>query len=142
MTKNANMDFNKSMQDMMSAFPFDGSAMQNALKNQAAIAEKMSKVALEAAEKSNEIGAKWTKDALSKLSAASTAKSEVTDYSKAASDFASASAEIAAENIAAFAEVAKKVQLDTVELLLSAGKDISAEATAAATKATANVVKK
>ncbi len=132
-------DFAKVMQDMMASFPVDSSAMQNAFKTQAALAEKMSKVALEAAEKSTEITAKWTKDTIAKLGDVSKAKTEPTDYTKAASDFASAAAEMAAENLAAFAEVAKKVQMETVELMLAAGKDISEDATAAVKKATTEV---
>jgi hypothetical protein len=132
-------DFAKVMQDMMASFPVDSSAMQNAFKTQAALAEKMSKVALEAAEKSTEITAKWTKDTIAKMGDITKAKTEPTDYTKAATDFASAAAEMAAENLAAFAEVAKKVQMETVELMLAAGKDISEDATAAVKKATADV---
>ena len=131
-----NTDFTKVMQDMMASFPVDASAFQNAFKAQAAFGEKLSAVALQAAEKSTEISSKWAKETLTKLSAASKAKAEPTDYSKAASDFASAAAEMAAENMAAFAEVAKKVQMETVELMLAAGKDASAEATAVVKKAT------
>ncbi len=131
-----NTDFTKVMQDMMASFPVDASAFQNAFKTQAAFGEKLSAVALQAAEKSTEISSKWAKETLTKLSAASKAKAEPTDYSKAASDFASAAAEMAAENMAAFAEVAKKVQMETVELMMAAGKDASAEATAVVKKAT------
>ena len=60
-------DYTKMMKDMMGAFPVDMSAMQDAFKTQAALAEQMSKVALEAAEKSTEISSKWTKDTLAKL---------------------------------------------------------------------------
>jgi hypothetical protein len=132
-------DFTKVVQDMMASFPVDASAFQNAFKTQAAFAEKFSKVAIEAAEKSAEISAKWTKDTLSKVGDIAKAKSEPTDYTKAATDFASAAAEMAAENLAAFAEVAKKVQMETVELMLAAGKDMSEDATAAVKKATAEV---
>jgi hypothetical protein len=132
-------DFTKMMQDMMASFPVDTAAMQDAFKTQAALAEKMSKVALEAAEKSTEITAKWTKDTLAKMADVTKAKHEAADYTKAASDFASATAEMAAENMAAFAEVAKKVQMETVELMLAAGKDMSEDATAAVKKATAEV---
>jgi hypothetical protein len=132
-------DLNKVMQDMMSSFPVDAKAFQDAFKSQAAVAEKMSKVALEAAEKSTEITSKWAKDTIAKLGAVSKAKIEPTDYTKAASDFASAAAEMAAENLVAFAEVAKKVQMETVELMLAAGKDLSEDATAAVKKATADV---
>jgi hypothetical protein len=132
-------DFTKVVQDMMAAFPVDTSAMQGAFKTQAAIAEKLSKVALEAAEKSTEITSKWTKDTIAKLGDVTKAKTEATDYTKSMTDFASAAAEMAAENMAAFAEVAKKVQMETVELMLAAGKDISEDATAAVKKATADV---
>ena len=46
---------------------------------------------------------------------------------------------MAAENLAAFAEVAKKVQMDTVELMLAAGKTASEDVSAAVQKATADV---
>lgn len=129
-------DYTKVMQDMMASFPVDASAFQNAFKTQAAFGERLSKVALEAAEKSTEISSKWAKETIAKLSSAAKAKAEPTDYTKAATDFASASAELAAENMAAFAEIAKKVQMETVELMLAAGKDVSEEATAAVKKAT------
>ncbi|MCE8472730.1 phasin family protein, partial [Rhodovulum sulfidophilum] len=134
-------DFTKMMQDMMSAFSMDPTTMQDAFKTQAALAEKMSKVALEAAEKSTEISSKWTKDTLSKVGEVATLKDEPTDYTKAMTDFASSSAEMAAENMAAFAEVAKKVQMETVELMLAAGKDFSEDATSAMKKATATATK-
>ncbi|SMX43506.1 phasin family protein [Actibacterium lipolyticum] len=129
-------DFSKVMQDMMASFPVDMSAMQDAFKTSASLGEKMSKVALEAADKSSEISSKWTKDTLNKMGDVTTVKAEPTDYTKAITDFASASAEMAAENMAAFAEVAKKVQMETVELMLAAGKDISEDATAVMKKAT------
>ncbi|MDP4031774.1 MAG: Phasin [Pseudorhodobacter sp.] len=134
-----NTDFTKVMQDMMASLPVDGSALQNTFKSQAAMAEKFSKVALEAAEKSTEVTAKWTKDTLAKLGDAAKAKAEPTDYTKAMSDFAASATEMATENLASFAEIAKKVQMETVELMLAAGKDISEDATAAVKKATADV---
>ncbi|KEO56219.1 hypothetical protein [Thioclava pacifica] len=132
-------DYTKIMQDMMANFPVDTAKFQDAFKSQAALGEKMSKVALEAAEKSTEISTKWTKGTLSKVSELTKTKEEPADYAKAVSDFASASAEMAAENMAAFAEIAKKVQMDTVELMMAAGKDMSAEATATVKKATAEM---
>ncbi len=132
-------DFTAMMKDMMASFPVDTTAMEDFFKSTAALNEKLSAVALDAAEKNAEISSKWTKDALAKMGALSKAKADPADYAKAATDFASASAEVAAENMAAFAEVAKKVQMDTVELLMAAGKDISEEATAAVKKATEEV---
>jgi hypothetical protein len=132
-------DFSKVMQDMMASFPVDTTAFSNAFKSQAAMAEKMSKVALEAAEKSTEVTTKWAKDTIAKLGDVSKAKSEPTDYTKSLTDFASKASEMASEHLAAFAEIAKKVQMETVELMLAAGKDMSEDATAAVKKATADV---
>ncbi|MEO0484642.1 MAG: phasin, PhaP [Pseudomonadota bacterium] len=132
-------DFSAMFKDMMGAFPVDTKAMEDAFKSSASLSEKMSAVALDAAEKSTEISAKWTKATLGKVSDVTKAKTEVADYTKAMTDFASFSAETAAEHMSAFAEVAKKVQMDTVELMLAAGKDMTEEATAAVKKATDEV---
>ncbi|SMX42179.1 phasin, PhaP [Maliponia aquimaris] len=129
-------DFTAMMKDMMGAFPVDTKAMEDAFKTTATMNEKLSAVALEAAEKSSELSSAWTKSTLAKLAEMSKAKAEPADYAKAMTDFASAQAEIASENMAAFAEIAKKVQMDTVELLMAAGKDFSEDATAAVKKAT------
>ncbi|QIE47112.1 phasin, PhaP [Pseudohalocynthiibacter aestuariivivens] len=129
-------DFTAAMKDIMGAFPVDTKAMEDAFKSQAALNEKLSGVALDAAEKSAEISSAWTKSTLAKLSDMSKAKAEPADYAKAMTDFASANAEVAAENMAAFAEVAKKVQMETVELMMSAGRDIQADASKAVKKAT------
>jgi len=132
-------DFTKYVNEAMAAFPVDMTAYNDAFKTSAAMGEKFSKVALEAAEKSTEISSKWTKDTLAKLTDVASVKDEPTDYSKAVTDFASAQAEMAAETLASFAEIAKKVQVETVELMMAAGKEASEEATAAVKKATAEV---
>jgi len=132
-------DMTKMVQDMMAAFPVDNTAFQNAFKTQAAMAEKLAKVTLEAAEKSTEISSKWAKDTIAKVSGVATAKADAAEYTKAATDFASAASEMAAENMAAFAEIAKKVQMETVELMLAAGKEVTEETSAAVKKATADV---
>lgn len=132
-------DFTKVMQEMTAAFPFDAKALQDSFRNSAAYGEKFAKVALEAAEKSNEISFKWTKDALNKMADLAKVKEEPAEYSKAVTDFASAAAEMTAETLAAFAEVAKKAQMETVELMLAAGKEMSQDASAAVKKAQAEV---
>jgi len=128
--------FDNPFTKMFADMPVDMSAFNDMFKNSAAMGEKFAKVAIAAAEKNAEISNKWTKDALAKMAAASKAQAEPADYSKAMTDFASASVESASEHVAAFAEVAKKVQMDTVELMLAAGKEVQAEATAAVKKAT------
>ncbi|MEM8576301.1 MAG: phasin family protein [Pseudomonadota bacterium] len=129
-------DMTAMFKDMMGAFPVDTGAMQDAFKTATTLNEKLSGVALHAAEKSTEISSKWTKETLARMTEMSKAKAEPADYAKAMTDFASANAEAAAEHMAAFAEIAKKVQMDTVELMMAAGKDMSEDATAAMKKAT------
>jgi hypothetical protein len=128
-------DVTAMMKDMMGAFPVDTKAMEDAFKTTATMNEKLSAVALEAAEKSTELSAAWAKDTLAKIAEMTAAKEEPADYAKAMTDFASAQAEATAEHMATFAEIAKKVQMDTVELMMAAGKDISEDMTAAAKKA-------
>jgi len=132
-------DFNAAMKDIMGAFPVDTAAFEDAFKNTASLNEKLSGVALTAAEKSAEVSSKWAQTTIAKLGDMSKAKTEPADYAKAVSDFASASVEVAAENLAAFAEIAKKVQMDTVELMMAAGKDVTEGASAAVKKATNDV---
>lgn len=134
-------DYTKAMKDMMGSLPVDMTAFQDAFKTHASIGEKLSQVALEAADKSTEISTKWTKDTIAKVGTVSKIKEDPADYSKVVSDFASAQAELVAENMAAFAEVAKKVQMQTVELMMAAGKDLNEDATAAVKKATAEATK-
>jgi hypothetical protein len=129
-------DMTAMMKDMMSAFPVDTKAMEDAFKTTATMNEKLSAVALEAAAKSTELSATWAKATLTKLTDMSKAKAEPADYAKAMTDFASSQAEVAAEHMASYAEIAKKVQMDTVELLMAAGKDFSEDTTAAVKKAT------
>ncbi len=129
-------DFTTMMKDMMGAFPVDTKAMEDAFKTQTTLGEKLSAVSIDAARQSTELSAKWTQDTLAKMTAMTKAKAEPADYAKAMTDFASASAESAAEHMAAFAEIAKKVQTETLELMMAAGKDISEDMTAAAKKAT------
>ncbi|UOA26461.1 phasin family protein [Pseudosulfitobacter sp. DSM 107133] len=128
-------DLTAMFKDMMGAFPVDTASMEDAFKSATTLNEKLSGVALTAAEKSTEVSNKWTKETLAKLADMSKAKAEPADYAKAMTDFASSTAEVAAENMAAFAEIAKKVQMETVELMMAAGKDMSEEAQTAIKKA-------
>ncbi|MDO5656768.1 MAG: Phasin [Paracoccus sp. (in: a-proteobacteria)] len=129
-------DFTKTMQDMMANFPVDQSSMQEAFKNQTALNEKMAHAALSAAERSTEISAQWAKDTIARMGELTSSKEDMSDYAKAVSDFATASAEMTAEHMAAFAEVAKKLQMETVDLMMAAGKDLAKDAQDVAQKAT------
>jgi hypothetical protein len=132
-------DFAGMMRDAMGRMPVDTTSMENMMKSQMALAERMSAVAIDAARQSTDLSAKWMQDSLGKLAAMTAAKSEPADYAKSMTDFVTSSAESAAEHMAAFAEIAKRVQTETLELLLAAGKDLSADMTTAARRATADI---
>lgn len=132
-------DFTAAFKDVMGAFPVDTKAMEDAFKSQTTLAEKMSDVSLTAAQQSTDLAGKWAADTLTKMQALTKAKAEPADYAKSVTDFATASAETAAEHMAAFAEIAKKVQTQTMELMMAAGKDMSEEASKVAKKATEEV---
>lgn len=128
-------DFTAVFKDMMGSFPVDTKAIEEQFKSSSTMAEKMSGVAIDAAGKSAELSAKWTKETLSKVEAMASAKADPADYAKAITDFASTSAEAASEHMSAFAEIAKKVQAQTMELMMAAGKGMSEDMSAAAKKA-------
>jgi hypothetical protein len=128
-------DFTSMMKDMMGAFPVDTKSFEEGFKSTASLNEKLSGVALEAAEKSTEVSTKWTKETLAKMSDLTKVKSEPADYAKAMTDFATAYAEMTAENMATFADIAKKAQSETVELMMAAGKDMAEETSTAMQKA-------
>lgn len=135
----ATNDYTRQFQDALSNMPVDTSAVREALKTQAALGERLTRVALQAAEQSTEISARWTKDTIARLGELASAKDQPADYAKALTDFASAASELAAEHVAAYAEVAKKVQLETVDLMLTAGKDIAEDAQSTAKTVAENV---
>ena len=109
-----NQDFTAVFKDMMGSFPVDTKSMEDAYKSQATLAEKMSTVSLSAAQESAQLSAKWAQDTLTKMQDMTKVKAEPADYTKSMTDFASATAESAAEHMAAFAEIAKKVQTQTL----------------------------
>ena len=134
-----NTDMNEMFKDFMNAFQMDTTTFESAFKNGASLNEKFSAVALTAFSKNADIASKWTTDTLCKIGEITKAKAEPADYAKAVTDFASTQAEVAAENLSAYAEVAKKAQMDAVELFMATGKEATEEASAAVKKAASGV---
>ena len=102
---------------------------------------KLANVAIDAAGNSSEISAKWTSETIDRLAEMSKARVDRADYSKALTDYASSQADIAASNITAFADLAKRVQLETVDLMVATGKELSQESSDALKKAANQAVK-
>ena len=79
---NKQLDMSNLMQDFFAAFPIDVKAFQDASKNSVVLGEKLTSVALNAAEKSAEISNIWTKQTLAKLNDLAKNPVEPSDYSK------------------------------------------------------------
>ena len=75
----------------LSSVPLNPAVLENLAQSQAALAEKLSSIAIEAAQRSTDLYARWAQDTLSKLPALTQAQAEPADYAKAASDFVSGS---------------------------------------------------
>ncbi len=131
-TKTADTPFAALFEDL----PFDMKAWNDSLRATAALGEKFSKLALEAAERNIEISSKWAHETLAQLADVAKLPEDPAEAQKALTAFTSNAVEAASENVAALAEVAKKVQIDSVELMLAAGREVQAETAEAVKKAT------
>ena len=121
-------DMNKLMKDMMGNFPFDTVAIEKAVKKSASLNEKLANLALEAAGTSTEITTSWANETFDKFRVSAKAKDEPLDYGKAMVDFWSAQTEITSKKMELFSDVLKKAQMETLELMVSAGKDMTKDA--------------
>ena len=66
-----------------------------------------------------------------------TSKTDPSEYAQSIEDFVSEQSDVATENLAALAEIANKVQLDSVSLFVATAKEVKDE-TAASVKKAAN----
>ncbi len=132
MTKNTN-EFTKALENMFATAPVN---YDEIVKNAAEYNSKFSKIALDSAKNFADLSQAWAVDTFGKMDTLTKVQSEPADYAKVTAEFASAQAQAAPEHVAAFAEVAKKAQIETVELMLSAGKAMQAEVAEVAKKAT------
>lgn len=140
-TMNNFSDFRKSAADMAGMFPTDVNTFKKAVRDSADFGEKMSKVAIEAAEKNVEVSTEWTRETLVRLRNVAQAKESPADYARAINEFATESADAASEHITALAEIAKNVHKDTVEVFLDAGRDSQREVSGEFEKTNGEAVK-
>ena len=124
-------EFTKAFEKFFTVNPMN---FQDAAKNVAEYNAKFSKIALDAAKKNAALSQAWANETLGKMEVFTKVQGEPTDYAKVAADFVSAQTQASPEHIAAFTEVAKKAQAETVELMLAAGKEFQAEAAKTASK--------
>ena len=132
-------DLNKLMKDMMGNFPFDTVDIEKAVKKSVSLNEKLANLSLDVAGTSTEISTSWANESFDKVRVAAEAKDEPVDYSKAIMDFWSAQTKIATKKMELFSDVLKKAQMETVQLMVSVGKDMTKDASEAVKKTTKDV---
>ena len=132
-------DMNKLVKDMMGNFPFDTIANGKVVKKSASLNEKLANLALDAAGTSTEISTSWANETFDRLQVTLESKDEPVDYGKAMVDFWSAQTEIATKKMVLFSDVLKKAQMETVEFMVSAGKDMTKDASEAVKKTTKDI---
>ena len=123
-------EFTKAFESMFENFPklpTDMSALTDSTKEVAEFNAKLNTIALEAAKKNAELSAKWTQDVISEISGLNKPQDQIADYAEAVSESATKHAQATPERIGEFAEVDKKAQVEAVELIMAATKDMKAK---------------
>ena len=115
------IDMMAMFKDFTGAMSFDTKAFETTLKNRNSFSEKFAGMA---ARKNADISTNWTNDTLTKITEIAQVKTDPSYYLKSISGFASTQAEVAAESIATFAEIAKKARMGSVEIMLEARKSL------------------
>lgn len=130
-------DFTKAFENLFSAADF--SNINDAFKNSAEFNSKLGAIAIEAAEKNAELTQEWTKETLSKFEEMTKTSKDPADYTKFITEFTAEQTKATTDRVSAFAEVAQKAQMETIELFMNAGKKAQTKAQTAVKRATKKV---
>jgi hypothetical protein len=114
-------DYTKAFEKFSTASPFE---MADNFKPFIEYQTKLSQVAFDAAKKNIEISQTWLNDTITALDAFAKPVEKPADFAAASTEFAKAQVEAAPKHLASIADVAKKAQVDTAEIILKAGKDV------------------
>ena len=114
-------DYTKAMEKFVSASPFE---MADNLKPYVDYQTKLSQVAFDAAKRNIEISQAWMNETVAALDAFAKPVEKPADLAAASTEFAKAQVAAAPKHLASIADVAKKAQVDTAEIMLKAGKDV------------------
>jgi len=127
-------EYTKNFEKFSTQNPFMSS---NSLDGILEFNSKLSKIALDTFKKNTELSQEWSKETLNSLETFTKTHKNPSDYSKVINDFVTQQTQSSPKHIAEFAEIAKKAQLDIIDLYMSAGKEMNEEMTKTSKK-TAN----
>ena len=126
-------DYKKNFEEMFSKSPIN---LEDFYKSVNDYNSKFSKIAFDTFKKNVEVSQAWTKETISGMDKLIKQQRNPEDYAKVASDFVTEQAQSSPKYMSELAEIAKKNQLDTIELFMQAGKEAKEEMNKAAKKAT------
>ena len=130
-------EYTKNFEKFSTQNPFMSS---NSLDGILEFNSKLSKIALDTFKKNTELSQEWSKETLNSLETFTKTHKNPSDYSKVINDFVTQQTQSSPKHIAEFAEIAKKAQLDIIDLYMSAGKEMNEEMTKTAKKTTNKTV--
>ena len=128
-------DYTKNFEKIMSQSPFK---IDDAMKSMMDYNTRVGKIALDTVKKNTELSQSWAKESLAALDPFVKGTDKPEEFMKIASDYVSTQTQSTPKHMAEFAEVAKKAQLETIDLMMKAGKDAQEELTNVAKKATSS----
>ena len=116
-------DFSKGdFKTMLDKMPTDPASFNKALEQSVNMNQKLTEVALTAAEQSAEVSTKWGREMLERMTDVNSTGEGPADYVRKMTDLSTSSVGSSAEYMSQFADIARKTQAETLEVLLSAGK--------------------
>ena len=126
-------DYSKNFEKIMAQSPIK---VDGAMKSVMEYNTKLGKIALDTLKKNAELSQAWTKESLTSLDPFVKGSEKPEDFMKMTNDYVTTQAQSMPKHMAEFAEVAKKAQLETIDLMMKAGKDAQEELMSASNKAT------
>ena len=128
-------DYTKNFEKMMSQSPIK---VDEAMKSVMDYNAKFGKIALDTVKKNTELSQAWAKENLTALDPFVKSTEKPEEFMKIATDYVSSQTQSTPKHLAEFAEVAKKAQLETIDLMMKAGKDAQEELSSATKKSTSS----
>ena len=130
-------EYTKNIEKFTNQNPFFST---NSIESALEFNSKLSKIAIDTFKKNSEITQEWSKETLTALEKLTKTQKNPNDYTKVVNDFVVEQSQSSPKHLAEYAEIAKKAQLDTIDLYMTAGKEINEEMTKSAKKASNKTV--
>ena len=130
-------EYTKNIEKFTNQNPFFST---NSIESALEFNSKLSEIAIDTFKKNAEITQEWSKETLGALEKLTKTQKNPSDYTKVVNDFVVEQSQSSPKHLAEYAEIAKKAQLDTIDLYMTAGKEINEEMTKSAKKASNKTV--